>query len=209
MKNVNQSHLFFIIFNYLFLNVAEFELKQAMEASACLIKYLSLLSDENNFKQFKLTHHDLSQYMRLDASALSALNLMPNQQLGSNKTMSLYGLLNTCNTAQGGRLLSQWLKQPLLDIKEISKRQDLVQIFFQDTELRQSLQENHLKKIPDLHRIAKRFQRGIANLQVKKEKEKKKEIMIIVVKINNNIYIYDFSGYLSCISSGYSITYNG
>ncbi|CAO3614416.1 unnamed protein product [Cunninghamella blakesleeana] len=143
----------------------EFELKQAMEASACLIKYLSLLSDENNFKQFKLTHHDLSQYMRLDASALSALNLMPNQQLGSNKTMSLYGLLNNCHTAQGGRLLAQWLKQPLLNINEITKRQDLVEIFFQDTELRQSLQENHLKKIPDLHRIAKRFQHGIANLQ--------------------------------------------
>ncbi|KAI9307805.1 putative DNA mismatch repair protein MSH2 [Cunninghamella echinulata] len=143
----------------------EFDMKRAMEASACLIKYLSLLSDESNFKQFKLTHHDLSQYMRLDASALSALNLMPNQQLGSNKTMSLYGLLNHCKTAQGGRLLAQWLKQPLLDIKQIHDRQDLVQIFFQDAELRQTLQETHLKKIPDLHRIAKRFQRGIAKLQ--------------------------------------------
>ncbi|KAI8089690.1 muts domain V-domain-containing protein [Halteromyces radiatus] len=143
----------------------EFELKLSMEASSCLIKYLSLLADETNFKHFKLVQHDLSQYMRLDASALSALNLMPNPQDGSNKNMSLYGLLNNCKTAQGGRLLAQWLKQPLLNLDEINQRQDLVQMFIQDTELRQTLQESHLRNIPDLHRLAKRFQRGSANLQ--------------------------------------------
>ncbi|KAI8343938.1 muts domain V-domain-containing protein [Chlamydoabsidia padenii] len=143
----------------------EFELKQAMESSNCLIKYLSLLSDETNFKHFKLVHHDLTQYMRLDAAALGALNLMPSAQDGSNKAMSLYGLLNECKTAQGSRLLAQWLKQPLLDVDTIKQRQDLVQMFVQDTELRQNLQESQLKSIPDLHRLAKRFQRGIANLQ--------------------------------------------
>ncbi|KAI8374267.1 muts domain V-domain-containing protein [Radiomyces spectabilis] len=143
----------------------EFEMKQAMPAVACLIKYLSLLSDEHNFKQFKLRHHDLSQYMRLDASALGALNLMPGPQDGSNKSMSLYGLLNKCKTAQGSRLLAQWLKQPLLNLDEITQRQDIVEVFYKDTELRQSLQEDHLRTVPDLHRLAKRFQRGIANLQ--------------------------------------------
>ena len=59
--------------------------------------------------------------MRLDASALTALNLMPSPREGSNKTMSLYGLLNKCKTAQGSRLLMQWLKQPLLSLEEIGK----------------------------------------------------------------------------------------
>jgi DNA mismatch repair protein MSH2 len=58
--------------------------------------------------------------MRLDASALRALNLMPSPQDGA-KSMSLFGLLNKCKTAQGSRLLGQWLKQPLLDIQHIRK----------------------------------------------------------------------------------------
>jgi len=46
------------------------------------------------------------------------------------------------------------------------ERQDLVQIFAEDTEIRQSVQEDHLKSVPDMHRLAKRFQRGFATLQV-------------------------------------------
>ncbi|KAL1923743.1 uncharacterized protein VTP21DRAFT_8723 [Calcarisporiella thermophila] len=143
----------------------EYELKNAMAATACLIKYLSLMSDETNFGHFTLIHHDLSQYMKLDASALRALNLMPSPQDGAHRTMSLFGLLNKCKTAQGTRLLGQWLKQPLVRVEDIEKRQNLVEAFTEDTEMRQSLQEDNLKAIPDLHRLAKRFQRGIASLQ--------------------------------------------
>jgi DNA mismatch repair protein MSH2 len=99
----------------------EFELKNAMAASACVMKYLALLADETNFGQYTLRNHDLSQYMKLDASAVRALNLMPGPQDGSNKSMSLYGLLNKCKTSQGGRMLGQWLKQPLMDIAAIGR----------------------------------------------------------------------------------------
>ncbi|KAG0219648.1 MutS-like protein [Mortierella sp. NVP41] len=143
----------------------EFELKNAMAASACVMKYLALLTDETNFGQYTLRNHDLSQYMKLDASAVRALNLMPGPQDGANKSMSLYGLLNKCKTSQGGRMLGQWLKQPLMDIAAIEKRQTMVEALILDSELRQNLQETHLKMIPDLHRLAKRFQRGVASLQ--------------------------------------------
>ncbi|OXV10627.1 hypothetical protein Egran_01614 [Elaphomyces granulatus] len=140
------------------------ELKLAMGAAAALIKYLGVMSDPSNFGQYQLYQHDLSQYMKLDASALRALNLMPGPRDGS-KSMSLFGLLNHCKTPVGSRLLAQWLKQPLMDLSEIEKRQQLVEAFVMDTELRQTMQEEHLRSIPDLYRLAKRFQRNMANLE--------------------------------------------
>ena len=140
------------------------DLKLAMASAAALIKYLGALSDPSNFGQYQLYQHDLSQYMKLDASALKALNLMPGPRDGS-KTMSLFGLLNHCKTPVGGRLLAQWLKQPLMSLEEIEKRQQLVEAFVMDTELRQTMQEQHLRSIPDLYRLAKRFQRKLANLE--------------------------------------------
>lgn len=140
------------------------ESKLAMGAASALIKYLGLMTDDHNFGQYRLYQHDLSQYMKLDASALRALNLMPGPRDGS-KNMSLYGLLNKCKTSIGTRLLAQWLKQPLMSLEEIEKRQILVEAFVEDTELRQTMQEEHLKSIPDLYRLSKRFQRELANLE--------------------------------------------
>ena len=140
------------------------DLKLAMGSAAALIKYLGVLSDPSNFGQYQLYQHDLAQYMKLDASALKALNLMPGPRDGS-KNMSLYGLLDHCKTPVGKRLLAQWLKQPLMSVEEIQKRQQLVEAFVMDTELRQAMQDPHLRSIPDLYRLAKRFQRKQASLE--------------------------------------------
>jgi|SRR5579859_4609505 len=123
------------------------------------------MSDASNFGQYTLYQHNLSSYMRLDASALRALNLMPTPTDSQNKTASLFGLLNRCKTALGTRLLAQWLKQPLLSLPAIVERQTLVEAFVADTEVRAGLQEDHLRSVPDLSRLAKRFQRGLAGLE--------------------------------------------
>ncbi|TGO69341.1 hypothetical protein BOTNAR_0012g00290 [Botryotinia narcissicola] len=140
------------------------DLKLAMGSAAALINYLGVLHDNSNFGQYQLYQHDLSQFMKLDASALKALNLMPGPRDGS-KTMSLYGLLNHCKTPVGSRLLAQWLKQPLMSLEEIEKRQQLVEAFVEDQELKQTIQETHMRSIPDLYRLAKRFQKKLANLE--------------------------------------------
>ncbi len=148
------------------------DLRLAMGAAAALIRYLGLLSDAANFGQFRLYQHDLAQYMRLDAAALKALNLMPGAGAGGGGTSggarsstSLYGLLNHCRTPVGSRLLAQWLKQPLMSVEAIERRQQLVEAFVVDTALRQTMQEEHLKAVPDLYRLAKRFQRKMASLE--------------------------------------------
>ncbi|GAA5875064.1 hypothetical protein JCM3774_003418 [Rhodotorula dairenensis] len=145
----------------------EFDYKVAMASVAALISYLNLLSDPSNFGAYALKTHDLSMYMRLDASALRALNLMPDPTGlgGSAKTMSVFGLLNRCKTAQGTRLLAMWLKQPLVNRHVIRQRQDLVECLVESQELRQAITDDFLKSMPDFHRISKRFQKGAASLE--------------------------------------------
>ncbi|KAI0711342.1 DNA mismatch repair protein [Earliella scabrosa] len=138
----------------------------APAALSALVSYLSLLSDTSNHGAWSIRTHDLSQYMRLDASALRALNLTEAPgNIGSNKNTTLFGLLNKCRTAQGSRLLGSWLKQPLVNRHEILKRQNLVEAFFEDANTRRTLQDDYLKLMPDMHRICKRFQKSIASLE--------------------------------------------
>ncbi|WFD20579.1 MSH2 protein [Malassezia caprae] len=146
----------------------ELDKKLAMSAAAALVSYLRLLEDESNFGKFALRTHDLSEYLRLDHAALKALSLFPESQGGSalaNKHASLYGLLNRCKTAQGNRMLSQWLKQPLVNVHAIQNRQSLLSIFMEESELRHKLQDEFLRYMPDMLRISKRFQRSVATLE--------------------------------------------
>ncbi|KAJ2369928.1 MSH2 protein [Coemansia sp. RSA 2611] len=146
-------------------SLPELDLKSAMSSLAAIIQYLNLLTDESNFGTFTLFTHSLSQFMKLDASAVQALNLLPSLQDGASKTMSLLGLLNHCKTSQGKRLLAQWLKQPLLSIGEIEERLSLVELFFNDIESREIIRSAHLRAMPDFKRLSNRFQRGFATLQ--------------------------------------------
>ncbi|BGP19387.1 MSH2 protein [Rhodosporidiobolus nylandii] len=145
----------------------EFDHPTALCAVSALISYLSLMQDSSNFGAYALRTHDLSQYMRLDASALRALNLMPDPTGlgGASKTMSVFGLLNRCKTAQGTRMLAMWLKQPLVNLHTIQQRQDLVECLVDSQEFRSAIADDFLKSMPDFHRISKRFQKQAASLE--------------------------------------------
>lgn len=125
------------------------------------------MADDVNFGAWHARAHAPGHFVRLDGAAVRALNLMPDSGAmgGASKTMSLFGLLNRCKTSQGTRLLATWLKQPLVNKHEINNRLELVHALVDALDLRDALQNDHLKLMPDLHRIAKRLQRRVSGLE--------------------------------------------
>jgi DNA mismatch repair protein MSH2 len=145
-------------------NLSELKDKSTVECLNALIKYLELTSDSSNEKKFKIVGYNLNHFLKLDSSAFRSLNLLPVAG-SADKTHSVFGILNKCCTVQGQRMLTQWIKQPLVDIVKIGERQNIVEILVRENELRQVLIESYLKRVPDFQKIEWRFIKNKANLQ--------------------------------------------
>ncbi|CAL1390860.1 unnamed protein product [Linum trigynum] len=136
--------------------VSGFEFAPA--ALGALVSYAELLGDESNYGNYSFQKYNLDLYMRLDSTAMRALNVLENKT-DANKNFSLFGLLNrTCTAGMGKRLLHMWLKQPLLDVEEINTRLDLVQAFVEDATVRQNLRQ-HLRRISDIERLVRNLEK--------------------------------------------------
>lgn len=142
--------------------ISGFEL--ATPALGALLSFSELLSDEGNYGNFTIRRYDISGFMRLDSAAMRALNVMESKT-DANKNFSLFGLMNrTCTAGMGKRLLHMWLKQPLVDLNEITMRLDIVQCFVEEAGLRQDLRQ-HLKRISDVERLVRSLERRRGGLQ--------------------------------------------
>ena len=93
----------------------------------------------------------LSTFMRVSSSTLEGLNIFGNR--------SLYKLLSYTRTTGGDRLLKTWLKQPLLKAEAIKERLDMVEALVDDSVLRKTLHDEHLRKISDLDKICSKLRK--------------------------------------------------
>lgn len=99
---------------------------------------------------------DTDSFMRLDSFTVRNLELIDSREPDG---LSLYSVINRTITPMGARMLRQWLAFPLLDIEKIRFRQNAVECFFKDREMREAVCDS-LKGIGDLSRLAGRVTNG-------------------------------------------------
>lgn len=134
----------------------------ALGCLGAVLRHLDLLSGP--LHTFELREYVLGRYMKLDLSALKALNLFPSAKDQGTKNGSIFGILNQCKSAEGTRMLSLWIKQPLTDLQEITDRHLLVGLLMEDADTRSALREC-LSHVPDIRRLTRKFAKGKANLE--------------------------------------------
>jgi DNA mismatch repair protein MutS len=108
-----------------------------------------------------LRYQTSSRFMSLDASTMRNLELVQNIRNGGIEG-TLLEVLDRTVTPMGARLLRRWLLQPLLDLKELSKRHDAVEAMTKDLLLIEELEEV-MKGFHDLERLTSKIQYGSAN----------------------------------------------
>lgn len=119
-----------------------------------------LLEDYDYLGKYKIESLVINKYMKLDAVAIKALNLLPENDK-SKCIRSIYDVLNhTYTKCIGERLLKQWIRQPLKEKEEILKRQNLVTLFLENKELRENIIDSCLKGCPDLTSLSRKIERG-------------------------------------------------
>ncbi len=140
------------------------ELKVGIAAAGAVISYLRdtqkrVLSHIKTPKTFFV-----SDYMVLDSVTVRNLEIFNNIRDGTSRG-TLVSVLDKTLTGMGSRLLKKNLRFPLLDTSEIKRRAEVVNEFYADILLRESLKDI-FKEIYDIERIISKVSFGNANGKV-------------------------------------------
>jgi DNA mismatch repair protein MutS len=133
----------------------------AMQVAGLLLHYLQQTQKRALRHMNRIRRYDAKQYMVLDESARSTLELTVTLREGKRKG-SLLWLLDQTGTAMGSRLLKKWLDKPLLSKEAIEARQEAVKAFAEDLLLLEEVRDR-LKEVYDLERLSARIAYGSAN----------------------------------------------
>lgn len=136
------------------------DMKAAISAAGALICYLED-TQRDLFRVKKITPLRQNTHMFLDAATQQNLELSHNLKDGTHEG-TLLRVLDETITPMGGRLLRSAISKPLVDISEITKRQDSIEYLIADYELLEELR-TRLRKIQDLERLSSRITSGSAN----------------------------------------------
>ena len=131
----------------------------SVQAVAALIRYLEstqkMVLPHLQFPQTLLTPN----HLEMDSATVANLELFTSLRNGNDshhQVSTLIEVLDRTKTAMGGRLLKQWLQQPLTTISDIQQRQDVVEYVIGHPQFHQQLQEL-LRQLIDIERLLSRI----------------------------------------------------
>ncbi len=132
----------------------------AVGAAGAIIRYIRETQKTGLGQITRLSTYSTGSFMALDVQTQRNLELFQSSRTGSAQG-SLLAVLDRTRTAGGGRLLKKWLGQPLLDIKELKRRQDAIDWFVEHSMAR-TRAVSLLGNVADLERLTNRVRGGIA-----------------------------------------------
>lgn len=131
----------------------------AIVASGAILYYLHATCHEQLGHITGIRKMEEDHYVRLDRFTLRNLEILKPL---TDDGVALVDILDKTLTPMGGRLLKRWLVFPLLHIKEIEERQQLVKMFLNQDEIEEEVQER-LGSMGDLERLASKIAVGRIN----------------------------------------------
>ena len=134
-------------------------MRSAISAAGAILYYLEFTQHNNVAHISSLSRLDREEYVWIDKFTSRNLELFAST--GGDANFSLAKTLDKTRTAMGARLLRKWIAMPILDLKRIEDRQNMVEVFVNDVATRSAVNE-HLSMTGDIERIASR----IASLRV-------------------------------------------
>lgn len=130
-------------------------------ASEQLVAYL-LSTQKRSLAHLQIAKsYEVNQYLQMSHTVQNNLELVASAKTGK-KMGSLFWVIDKTHTAMGARLLKQWLSRPLLSVKAITHRQDMVQALLDNYFTRQNVIDA-LKGVYDLERLTGRIAFGNVN----------------------------------------------
>lgn len=130
----------------------------AIAAAGALLAYVHTTQQNPMAHLQGLRFYSMEDYMVLDEATRRHLELLQSP-LSQSRTGSLLGVLDCTVTAMGGRLLRQWLSQPLRLLQPLQARQDAVSELVENPAKRTALRQS-FTAVADLERILSRLALG-------------------------------------------------
>lgn len=208
-SNLEENKLFKDIINKSNINMSD------LESLSCniLLNYIEETQKSNINQINNIKKYEIEKYMQLDITTRKNLEILEANREKTKKG-SLLWVLDETVTAMGGRQLRHWIEAPLLDIVEIKKRQDVVEILVNNNLLRDDIQDV-LKTVYDIERIISKVVTSNVNarelLSLKNSLENLPTLKNVLGKIVNetkNVYFYELYQKLDTLEDIYSLIEN-